>query len=509
MNNLYKYLLGAAFALPAAAVAQGHHIDFEKEGAGYTRLGVYDSWERSPFRTDPATGRPRLEGNVKVVKNHLKASDATAGEINTSGHILAFQRSRFASNVFGARIDLDEPLVLTTATQYVHVKIFTPTEGRVMLVGLGKRRERASQSKEVEQFNALSIQSVKPGKWYDAVFPVKGMDFVDVYSLVVVPNLEPTHDLKADFAAFIDDIEVNSSPLPRIQYESYPVSFNKKDKLTRNDRYTSLLLLNTADGVQTISLTQQDDKLVWQDALSLQFKAKAGTSVLPGIGFKGGWMHGYVYLDINNDGKFSSGINESGLPKGSDLMSYSFFSPSGSKDGRNSLGEPATEQAVQPPTFVVPKNLQPGFYRLRFKIDWNSIDPAGSIATGNSIVSNGCLVADTRLNVHADNVSLSRGQNAEGTNGEVLNEDGTTLSKSIPFGKPYAVRLKPAPGFEVSKIIIRHGYNLSGDSLVHGTPQYEDVVVEASEFKGNVYTIPAKYVDGDVRITPFFPPKEN
>lgn len=505
MNNLYKYLLGAAIVLPVSAIAQSHNIDFEKEGQGYTALGVYDSWERSPFRVDPATGRPRLEGNVKVIKNHLKATDKTLGDINSSGHILAFQRSRFASNVFGARIDLAEPLVLTTATQYVHVKVFTPTEGRVMLVGLGKRRERAGESKEVEQFNVLSITAVKPGKWYDAVFPVKGMDLIDVYSLVVVPHLEPTHDLKADFAVFIDDIEVNNSSQPRIQYDSYPVSFNKNEKLSRNDRYTNSIGLTGKDGEQTIGLYQESDKLVWQDALSSQFKAKAGTVVTPHIGFNGGWMHGYVYLDRDNDGKFSYDINKNGTPKGSDLMSYSFFSPSGTSDGRNSHGKAATEQTVQPPAFTVPKDLKPGFYRLRFKVDWNDTDPAGSSKAGNLIAANGGTVADTRLNVHADRVKLSRGQNAEGTNGEVLNEDGTPLATSIPFGKPYTIRLKPAPGFVASKVIIRHGYNLSGDSLVHGTPQYEDVVVRASRFKDNVFTIPADYVDGDVRITPFFP----
>lgn len=505
MNNLYKYLLGAAIVLPVSAIAQSHHIDFEKEGEGYTALGVYDSWERSPFRPDPATGRPRLEGNVKVIKNHLKATDKTLGDINSSGHILAFQRSRFASNVFGARIDLAEPLVLTTATQYVHVKVFTPTEGRVMLVGLGKRRERADQSKEVEQFNVLSITSVKPGKWYDAVFPVKGMDLIDVYSLVVVPNLEPTHDLKADFAAFIDDIEVNNSSQPRIQYDSYPVSFNKEERLNRTDRYTSNVKLTTADGVQTISVGQQSDKLVWQDALDKQLKIKAGTSVTPNIGFVGTWMNGYVYLDRGNDGKFSYDINDDGTPKGSDLMSYSNYDPTGGDNGRNSLGQTVNGNTMQTPDFTVPADLKPGFYRMRFKVDWNEIDPAGSIKTGNLIAANGGVVVDTRLNVHADAVRLSRGQNAEGTNGEVLNEDGTPLATSIPFGKPYTIRLKPAPGFEASKIIIRHGYNLSGDSLVHDTPQYEDVVVSASKFKDNVYTIPAEYIDGDVRITPFFP----
>lgn len=513
MKHLYIYLLGATLALPTAAHAQSLHIDFETDGepeqTGYTQLGVYDSWENSPFRADPVTGKAELEGNVQVIDNHLKAVDEEIGELNSSERILAFQRSRHASNVFGARIDLATPIELTTTKQYVHVKIYTPQEGRVMLVGLGKRRERAGQSKEVEQFNVLSSSDIKVGKWCDAVFAINGVDYIDIYSLVVVPHCEPTHGLDADFAAFIDDIEVNSDPLPRIQYDSYPISFSKTDKLDRDDRYTSSAKLTSSDGEQSISIPQQSNKLAWQDALASQFKAKAGETVTPQIGYNASWMHGYVYLDRDNDGRFNYDLNEDGTPaEGSDVMSYAYY------QGKNSKGQTVDQQTVQPPTFQVPSDLQPGFYRLRYKIDWDFIDPAGANET-NRLIDNGGVIIDTRLNVHGTEVSLKRGQNAEGTNGEVLNEDGTTLSDRIPFGKAYTIRVKPANGFEFSKMILRHGYNLDGDSLVHDTPQYEDVVISASKFEDNVYTIPAQYIDGDVRILPYFPeegtttPEEN
>ena len=63
--------------------------------------------------------------------------------------MLAFQRSRLASNIFGARIDLKKPIALGPSGKVVHVLINRPMEGRVMLVGLGKRRDRAGQSQEV------------------------------------------------------------------------------------------------------------------------------------------------------------------------------------------------------------------------------------------------------------------------------------------------------------------------------------------------------------------------
>ena len=54
----------AAWALPALLAAQTNVIDFES-ATGYKSLGVYDSWENSPFRAD-ASGQQRLQGNVAV-----------------------------------------------------------------------------------------------------------------------------------------------------------------------------------------------------------------------------------------------------------------------------------------------------------------------------------------------------------------------------------------------------------------------------------------------------------
>ena len=106
--------------------------------------------------------------------------------------------------------------------------------------------------------------------------------------------------------------------------------------------------------------------------------------------------------------------------------------------------------------------------------------------------------------MHADEVTVSRGQNAEGTNGEILNADGSQFeTRRIPYGEPFTFKVQPANGFKFSHVVIRMGYNLDGDSLVHDTPQYEDIVVPAYAFKDNTCTIPI--VQGDVRITPYFP----
>lgn len=491
------YIALTALTLPLAAGAQSV-IDFESN-EGYTKVGVFDTWEDSPFRTG------KLNGNAKVIANpHAEEAPANGGA-NTSSHVLAFQRSRFGSNTFGVRIELASPVKLSQKVQYVHAKIYKPQEGRMMLFGLGSRDDRPWQSKEVVQVEASCISTVKTNGWYDAVFAVTGANGASLHSLVFATDVESTHNLDADYVAFVDDIEVNTSSAPRIQYGCYPLNFDKSETLDRSDRYTKTVKLKSGDGEQSIKVNQQSDKLIYQDLLASSFLAKAGESVLPTIDYNGTWMSAYVYLDQNNDGKFDTSLNDNGTPAdGSDVMSYSYYSGHNSKGENVSSGNTRTLSA-----FTVPAGLKNGFYRIRFKMDWDCIDAAGNpgdASGGNTIKGNGGTIIDTRLNVHGDKVNVSRGLSSAGTNGEVLKEDGSTFTKhEIEFGKAYTVKFKPGDGFKVSRVIIRHGYNIEkGDSLVNETPQYTDEIVLGSAIKDNTYTIPAKYVDGDVLVTPEF-----
>ena len=154
-------ILLTVFAMSIAASAQ--NIQFENKD--YKDLGVYDTWEASPFRTG------QLQGNYAVVDNHLTAVEDMLGKApNPSKKILAVQRSRFGSNTFGVRIDLNSTFELTPQTQYLHVMVNRPYSGRIMVVGLGKRTDRPAQSPETEQFWAMSTTDVIPNKWVDVEY---------------------------------------------------------------------------------------------------------------------------------------------------------------------------------------------------------------------------------------------------------------------------------------------------------------------------------------------------
>lgn len=218
-------------------------VDFEND-CGYKSLGVYDVWEESPFRTG------ELKGNYAIVAN----PDVNV-ERNNSVKVLGAQRSRFGSNRFGVRVDLESPLALSPDTLYCHVLLHKPKDGRVMLVGLGSRKERLGQNPYTEQFYELSRTPVKPGEWCDAVFPLRGAEGVEIRSLVLVPDCESPHELKEDFLFYIDDIEINKDPSPRfqIEYEIIAEDSSASDIAIVNDNQLNGEVV-AADGTKLNSL---------------------------------------------------------------------------------------------------------------------------------------------------------------------------------------------------------------------------------------------------------------
>lgn len=224
MKNRFKYirkpaLLSAVLLLPLSLVAQTAErklCDFESPGS-YASIGVYDTWENSPFRTG---GMP---GNVRVVANHLVAADSIRGFVpNASRGMLALQRSRFGSNTFGALVGLREPFAQTKKKQYVHVKIYSPKASPAMLIGLGNRDDRPGQSPMTEQFWSKSAQPLVANEWNDVVFAVSGADGVTIRNLLVVPDATSTHNLQTDFAVYVDDIVLSSDSRPFFTTSAIP-----------------------------------------------------------------------------------------------------------------------------------------------------------------------------------------------------------------------------------------------------------------------------------------------
>ena len=481
-------------------MAQTTKVDFE-DAAGYKSVGVYDTWEESPFRTG------ELKGNAAVIDNFLPTTNDNGDVVNDSKKIVGVQRSRFGSNTFGVRVDLNTPFDLTPEYIYVHVKMYKPLEGRVMLVGLGKRPDRAGQSNDVEQVWVYSSNSTVANQWFDAVFPIKACNGVQIHSLVIVPDVNSPQEMTSDYAAYIDDIEVNNSAKPRIKVASYyGLNYDKETAVDKPERYVKAITLQPNGATkQSISVGSVSPQLIYRDVTDHAFTAKAGQTVTPSIDYQGGgWMNGFVYLDKGDDGQFNASFDESThkATKGCDLVSYYYLEMVEDKSGYKYDGTALSgndRNNLSTPAFTLPSDLQPGFYRMRYKVDWGNLDPAGRNTTTNSIKSNGGFIVDTRLNVHTDKVSLS----AASRNGFITLEDGTELvSYQTDFGKAVKIKATPANGFEIDSLVISHGYNLTGNQYnKYGTKQYDEYIVRASDFNADgTFTIPARIIDGEVSI---------
>lgn len=186
---------------------------------------------------------------------------------------------------------------------------------------------------------------------------------------------------------------LSAMSLTAMAQANYPVNYPADATITNAARsLVSVTLKSPTHGEQVVNCNQTTDRLLYHDCTGQTLKAVAGEVLVPTFQWTGTWMHGYVYLDRGNDGKF-----DAATVADPDLITFSNY------EGVNAIGT-ATNNGnvgVNPPAFILPSDLAPGTYRLRFKVDWNSIDPAGSTREGQDILSNGGAITDVTLKVEA------------------------------------------------------------------------------------------------------------
>lgn len=179
--------------------------------------------------------------------------------------------------------------------------------------------------------------------------------------------------------------------------DTYEVAFDRSTARTRTDRVLSSISLSGS----TVELTAP--RLMYNDLTHKEFVVTAGQRVQPYFNFSGRWMQGYIYIDLNRNGRFdveAPGPHGS-LAEGNELVCFAGMNcADGAYDSAGN--ELADLSGVQPPSFVVPSSLEPGVYMMRWKVDWDSADPAGSMRDGNDIVRNGGAIVDVLLRVTED-----------------------------------------------------------------------------------------------------------
>lgn len=304
-----------------------------------------------------------------------------------------------------------------------------------------------------------------------------------------------TNNLRTAIATFI--LTAAITPATMLAQSAYPVNFDENEAATRTGRYTNAIMLTSSYGAQKVEVNQKKEKLLYIKRLDDCLRAKIGETVTAGFDWNGTWMCGYAYIDFGKDGSYDVDYDDNGVNAMKDLMTYSMYKNKDSK-GATVSGAPS----INPPSFTIPSDVKPGIYRMRYKVDWDCVDPGGNTLSGNDIKKNGGVIVDTRINVHGEtaHVTVKGADKKKGTlsladySAELNNQD-------VEFGKDLTIAIAVKDGYNFSSLSIKHGYCLDGEAVVDGLRQWEENTIMAYTAKGDKITIPASYIDGDVEIT--------
>lgn len=269
-----------------------------------------------------------------------------------------------------------------------------------------------------------TIIVAKPDAATEEFLGGEGEEIEATFQIVNVSENEIKMALNISGNTFMYDGEFNYDQ-PEEPKEDYAINFEKDAKQTHSSRYSTSVSLTVNGQAQTIEFGKTMNG--YEDLTAQTFTVTPGAEVTPAIGYVGEWMHGYVYVDLNNDKQFSFNA-DSDDQTGTEVVSYSFYSASNGSTGLNSKGETVSNNCnVNPlPSFTAP--AEEGTYRIRFKVDWNSVDAGGCVVATNNILNNGGGIYDATL-VVKDVTDGIDSINAEAANAELFTVDGVKISK--------------------------------------------------------------------------------
>ncbi len=287
------------------------------------------------------------------------------------------------------------------------------------------------------------------------------------------------------------------TPAMVLAQSTYPVNFDENEASSHLLRHTNAVQLTSSYGTQTVEVNQKKEKRMYIKRLDDCLRAKIGETVMAGFDWSGTWMCGYAYIDFGKDGSYDVDYDDNGVNAMKDLMTYSMYKNKDSK-GATVSGEPS----INPPSFTIPSDVKPGIYRMRYKVDWDCVDPGGNTLSGNDIKKNGGVIVDTRINVHGETAHVT----VKGTDplkGTLLLADYSAglNNQDVEFGKDLTIAIGVKDGYDLSSLSVKHGYCLDGEAVVDGLRQWQENTIMAYTAKDDKITIPASYIDGDVEIT--------
>ena len=292
-------------------------------------------------------------------------------------------------------------------------------------------------------------------------------------------------------------------PLGVMAQTDYPLHFDKDAPAVSTDRQLRAVNFTTSAGAQRLNIANPKP---YTDLTSETLTARPGDRVTVRFDYGNNgatWMHGYLFLDRNTDGNFTTE---------GDLLAYSYYQGQDMNGRSIAANLQGYGSALNPPTFHLPADLVPGRYRVRFKVDWDNIDPAGALGSENNvkgkngILANRGAIVDTWLEVKGKAYAESR-LSLDTRHANIYGVDGA-LPLTVASDEPLVLKVEtPDASYEMTRFAVRYGKNLDGSSTENGVQQWtEQDLTPAAD--GTV-TLPASVMQGDVRVIAHYEPGKN
>ena len=274
-----------------------------------------------------------------------------------------------------------------------------------------------------------------------------------------------TNHLRTAIATFI--MATAMTPAMVLAQSTYPVNFDEDEASSHLLRHTNAVQLTSSYGTQTVQVNQKKEKRMYIKRLDDCLRAKIGETVTAGFDWSGTWMCGYAYIDFGKDGNYDVDYDDNGVNAMKDLMTYSMYKNKDSK-GATVSGEPS----INPPSFTIPSDVKPGIYRMRYKVDWDCVDPGGNTLSGNDIKKNGGVIVDTRINVHGETAHVTvKGADYKKGTLSLADYSAELNNQDVEFGKDLTIAVVMKDGYDFISLSVKHGYGLDGDAVVDGLRQ--------------------------------------
>lgn len=254
--------------------------------------------------------------------------------------------------------------------------------------------------------------------------------------------------------------------------EAVPAYCTYEGNSSHDQRYVRSITMNGGTSPFSVSVYSTTRQAVYVDKTDHVFEAYAGEEIQPVVNWAGEWMHGYLYIDYDKDYTFSYTLGSDDYPTADgELVSYTFYSPSGSQWGKNSKGETTENNSRldDVPSFTLPESLAPGEYRVRLKIDWCHLDPCGHPdEIPNTLTGNGGNIVDFTLRIveRPATYTVTLPETVENGTLTVMNGSAALVpgANTVEENSELTITAEPAQGYRLESLTVNGSAFTSGDT---------------------------------------------